>query len=148
MAVKRGLPRRRGPGFMCNGAAEFCVVSANIERGARKDTGGATPTGVGKGLIRYMRLQTRPMSCKTRCSALEHQLLPIHTCDIPSPSTAAECAPPVSLGAGGGLCTVSCALRAYRSVRRRCSVAGEHVQARVHGEALRIVPKVAGLTCA
>ena len=49
------------------------------------------------------------------------------TCDIPSPSTAAECAPPVSLGAGGGLRTVSCALRAYRSVRRRCSVAGEHV---------------------
>ena len=51
------------------------VVSANIERGARKIAGGATPTGVGKGLIRYMRLQTRPMSCKTRCSALEHPLL-------------------------------------------------------------------------
>ena len=70
------------------------------------------------------------------------------TYDIPSPSTAAECAPPVSLGAGGGLRTVSCALRAYWSVRRRCSVAGEHVQALVHGEALRIVSKVAGLTCA
>ena len=51
------------------------VVSANIERGARKIAGGATPTGVGKVLIRYMRLQTRPMSCKTRCSALEHPLL-------------------------------------------------------------------------